>query len=85
MGAYGCKKNDFPVLLFAFRSVFLVQSTALSFKINPISLVIVRKIIIFACCDSGSTASGVSFYRSYKMIFVGGDQMRQRLLFDFRS
>ena len=59
-------------------------STALSFKTTSIILVILRKTIIFAHSDAGSTASGVSFYRSYKIIFVGGNQMRQRSFFDFR-
>lgn len=58
--------------------------TALSFKTTSIILVILRKTIIFAHSDAGSTASGVSFYRSYKIIFVGGNQMRQRSFFDFR-
>ena len=58
--------------------------TALSFKTTSIILVILRKTIIFAHSDAGSTASGVSFYRSYKIIFVGGNQMRQRPFFDFR-
>lgn len=52
--------------------------TALSFKTTSIILVILRKTIIFAHSDAGSTASGVSFYRSYKIIFVGRNQMRQR-------
>ena len=38
--------------------------TALSFKIVPQCLVFVEKIIIFAHSDAGSTAFGVSFYRS---------------------
>lgn len=38
--------------------------TALSFKTTSIILVILRKTIIFAHSDAGSTASGVSFYRS---------------------
>lgn len=59
-------------------------NTALSFKTTSIILVILRKTIIFAHSDAGSTASGVSFYRSYKIIFVGGNQMRQRSFFDFR-
>ena len=58
--------------------------TALSFKTTSIILVILRKTIIFAHSDAGSTASGVSFYRSYKIIFVGGNQMRRRSFFDFR-
>ena len=62
-----------------------LKSTALSFKIISILLVILRKTIIFAHSDAGSTASGVSFYRSYKIIFVGGNPMRQRsFFFDFR-
>ena len=40
------------------------QITALSFKTTSIILVILRKTIIFAHSDAGSTASGVSFYRS---------------------
>lgn len=64
--------------------VFLVACTALSFKTTSIILVILRKTIIFAHSDAGSTASGVSFYRSYKIIFVGRNQMRQRSFFDFR-
>ena len=59
-------------------------ATALSFKTTSIILVILRKTIIFAHSDAGSTASGVSFYRSYKIIFVGRNQMRQRSFFDFR-
>ncbi len=58
--------------------------TALSFKTTSIILVILRKTIIFAHIDSGSTASGVSFFRSYKIIFVGGNQMRQRSFFVLR-
>ena len=61
-----------------------LEYTALSFKTTSIILVILRKTIIFAHSDAGSTASGVSFYRSYKIIFVGGNQMRQRSFFDFR-
>ena len=61
-----------------------LSATALSFKTTSIILVILRKTIIFAHSDAGSTASGVSFYRSYKIIFVGGNQMRQRSFFDFR-
>ena len=61
-----------------------LRTTALSFKTTSIILVILRKTIIFAHSDAGSTASGVSFYRSYKIIFVGGNQMRQRSFFDFR-
>ena len=60
------------------------SATALSFKTTSIILVILRKTIIFAHSDAGSTTSGVSFYRSYKIIFVGGNQMRQRSFFDFR-
>lgn len=63
---------------------FLFIFTALSFKTTSIILVILRKTIIFAHSDAGSTASGVSFYRSYKIIFVGRNQMRQRSFFDFR-
>ena len=62
----------------------LLKATALSFKTTSIILVILRKTIIFAHSDAGSTTSGVSFYRSYKIIFVGGNQMRQRSFFDFR-
>ena len=68
--------------LFSFQDV--LPDTALSFKTTSIILVILRKTIIFAHSDAGSTASGVSFYRSYKIIFVGGNQMRQRSFFDFR-
>lgn len=67
-----------------FPSFFNIFYTALSFKTTSIILVILRKTIIFAHSDAGSTASGVSFYRSYKIIFVGGNQMRQRSFFDFR-
>ena len=42
------------------------KNTALSFKTTSIILVILRKNIIFAHSDAGSTASGVSFYRSFK-------------------
>ena len=55
------------------------QATALSFKTTSIILVILRKTIIFAHSDAGSTASGVSFYRSYnlsstyKCNFLGAD------------
>lgn len=66
------------------RSKKITKDTALSFKTTSIILVILRKTIIFAHSDAGSTASGVSFYRSYKIIFVGGNQMRQRPFFDFR-
>ena len=73
------------------RNVLRQSPTALSFKTTSIILVILRKTIIFAHSDAifahsdaGSTASGVSFYRSYKIIFVGGNQMRQRSFFDFR-
>ena len=58
-----------------------LKDTALSFKIISILLVILRKTIIFAYSDAGSTASGVSFYRSYKIIFAGGNPMRQRSFF----
>ena len=48
--------------------LYLVENflypTALSFKTTSIILVILRKTIIFAHSDAGSTASGVSFYRS---------------------
>ena len=66
------------------NQLFYFLITALSFKTTSIILVILRKTIIFAHSDAGSTASGVSFYRSYKIIFVGGNQMRQRAFFDFR-
>lgn len=66
------------------RRKFIALGTALSFKTTSIILVILRKTIIFAHSDAGSTASGVSFYRSYKIIFVGGNQMRQRSFLDFR-
>ncbi|MDB0799474.1 hypothetical protein PL586_20590, partial [Phocaeicola vulgatus] len=56
-----------------FPSFFNIFYTALSFKTTSIILVILRKTIIFAHSDAGSTASGVSFYRSYKIIFVGGN------------
>ena len=46
-----------------------VSATVLSFKTIPIILVILRKTIIFAHSDAGSTAFGVSFYRSFKIIF----------------
>ena len=65
-------------------SVFYFCLPTASFKTTSIILVILRKTIIFAHSDAGSTASGVSFYRSYKIIFVGGNQMRQRPFFDFR-
>lgn len=78
------KKGELDKLVcYIFRSSF-VACTALSFKTTSIILVILRKTIIFAHSDAGSTASGVSFYRSYKIIFVGGNQMRQRSFFDFR-
>lgn len=64
-----------------FMALTVLRLTALSFKTTSIILVILRKTIIFAHSDAGSTASGVSFYRSYKIIFVGGNQMRQRSLF----
>lgn len=66
------------------ETLFEGTATALSFKTTSIILVILRKTIIFAHSDAGSTASGVSFYRSYKIIFVGRNQMRQRSFFDFR-
>ena len=75
------KKRSKICLLCASLCMF---TTALSFKTTSIILVILRKTIIFAHSDAGSTASGVSFYRSYKIIFVGGNQMRQRSFFDFR-
>ena len=50
------------------RKVIVIElsykGTALSFKTTSIILVILRKTIIFAHSDAGSTASGVSFYRS---------------------
>ena len=48
-------------MIFLFNTLFV---TALSFKTTSIILVILRKTIIFAHSDAGSTASGVSFYRS---------------------
>ncbi len=51
----------FTVCVFAQN---LPGCTALSFKTTSIILVILRKTIIFAHSDAGSTASGVSFYRS---------------------
>lgn len=75
------KKTD---LFDKLKILLLYAPTALSFKTTSIILVILRKTIIFAHSDAGSTASGVSFYRSYKIIFVGGNQMRQRSFFDFR-
>ena len=65
------------------NQLFYFLITAISFTTTSIILVILRKTIIFAHSDAGSTASGVSFYRSYKIIFVGGNQMRQRPFFDF--
>ena len=47
-----------------FLNYFYFSCTALSFKTTSIILVILRKTIIFAHSDAGSTASGVSFYRS---------------------
>ena len=59
--------------------------TALSFKIISIILVILRKpLFLRTAMQEAPLPVFVSFYRSYKMIFAGGDQMRQRLLFDFR-
>ena len=57
------------VIFFKFRCQMLFPAlfylyTALSFKTTSIILVILRKTIIFAHSDAGSTASGVSFYRS---------------------
>lgn len=43
-------------------------SLTFNYKTTSIILVILRKTIIFAHSDAGSTASGVSFYRSYKII-----------------
>ena len=60
---------------------YLVADTALSFKTTSIILVILRKNIIFAHSDAGSTASGVSFYRSYKIIFVGGKSNATEVVF----
>ena len=80
----GCKGIIFILNDKALWLIYLVRATALSFKTTSIILVILRKTIIFAHSDAGSTASGVSFYRSYKIIFVGGNQMRQRSFFDFR-
>ena len=79
-----CKDIKFWLILYIGQVVLAIGSTALSFKTTSIILVILRKTIIFAHSDAGSTASGVSFYRSYKIIFVGGNQMRQRSFFDFR-
>ena len=45
-------------------TIKVAEDTALSFKTTSIILVILRKTIIFAHSDAGSTASGVSFYRS---------------------
>lgn len=59
------------------------RPTALSFKTISIILVILRKTIIFAHNDAGSTASGVSFIVHIKY-FIGGIQMRQGSFFDFR-
>ena len=83
------KNQDYKVTDFLRKNqrlnqLFYFLITALSFKTTSIILVILRKTIIFAHSDAGSTASGVSFYRSYKIIFVGGNQMRQRPFFDFR-
>lgn len=75
---------DIPKLFRKLLIPTVLGITALSFKTTSIILVILRKTIIFAHSDAGSTASGVSFYRSYKIIFVGGNQMRQRSFFDFR-
>ena len=47
-----------------YKFFFDFMLTALSFKTTSIILVILRKTIIFAHSDAGSTASGVSFYRS---------------------
>jgi len=79
-----CKVYDFLRNMQNTFDFSFQQPTALSFKTTSIILVILRKTIIFAHSDAGSTASGVSFYRSYKIIFVGGNQMRQRSFFDFR-
>ena len=46
---------------------FLGKITALSFKTTSIILVILRKTIIFAHSDAGSTASGVSFIVHIKL------------------
>ena len=83
------KNQDYKVTDFLRKNqrlnqLFYFLITALSFKTTSIILVILRKTIIFAHSDAGSTASGVSFYRSYKIIFVGGNQMRQRSFLDFR-
>lgn len=78
---YSKNCNFVQQVIFAFS---FICYTALSFKTTSIILVILRKTIIFAHSDAGSTASGVSFYRSYKIIFVGRNQMRQRSFFDFR-
>ena len=51
------------------QDLFVILYTVLSFKTIPIILVILRKTIIFAHSDAGSTAFGVSFYRSFKIIF----------------
>lgn len=79
-----CKISHLIEILFYVERIYNLNPTALSFKTTSIILVILRKTIIFAHSDAGSTASGVSFYRSYKIIFVGGNQMRQRSFFDFR-
>ena len=77
-------KKEKSIPCFRFEAEYIGNGTALSFKTTSIILVILRKTIIFAHSDAGSTASGVSFYRSYKIIFVGRNQMRQRSFFDFR-
>ena len=58
-------------MIFLFNTLFV---TALSFKTTSIILVILRKTIIFAHSDAGSTASGVSFYRSYKIFHLKSKQ-----------
>ncbi len=74
----GCKDITFLLNDKALWLIYFFNFTALSFKTTSIILVILRKTIIFAHSDAGSTASGVSFYRSYKIIFVGGAGSKMR-------
>lgn len=63
-------------MLFIMVNMLLIALlyTALSFKTALKPLFFLRKTLIFAHNDARSTAFGVSFYRSYKIIFVGGNQ-----------
>ena len=62
--SYGQRYNKIRNKCNNHHRLYIRYATALSFKTTSIILVILRKTIIFAHSDAGSTASGVSFYRS---------------------